>query len=143
MSCTLMSALSLESCLAPLTPAFALAFPFPLPLPLTGATGSGVTVPSALRTPQAGPVGAGRTGGRLHGVWRTRIRGAAVSLRRGVTRAPGGGRWHARLARRWPALRRRHRVLAGRRRLPGGRLPGHRGPVGLVRGCDRPLLAGR
>src|SRR5207237_6441066 len=89
MSCTLMAALSLESCLAPLTPALALAFPFPLPL--TGAMGSGVTVPSALRTPQAGPVGAGRTGG----AWATRLaRSAARSSLAGAGlggSATGGG----------------------------------------------------
>src|SRR2546427_7283905 len=53
--------------------------PFSLPLPLLlgrGAVDGGVAVPSPVRTPHAGPVGAGRTGG----AWATRLaRNAARS----------------------------------------------------------------
>src|SRR3989475_10128616 len=53
--------------------------PFSLPLPLLlgrGAVDGGPTVPSPVRTPRAGPVGAGRTGG----AWATRLaRNAARS----------------------------------------------------------------
>src|SRR2546425_6573803 len=52
-------------------------FSLPLPLPLgPAAVDGGATVPSPVRTPHAGPVGAGRTGG----AWATRLaRNAARS----------------------------------------------------------------
>src|SRR5436305_603121 len=126
MSCTLIAAFSFESRLGPPL-ALGMALPLPLPFPLPGAAGSSVTVPSAVRTPQPGRVGGGG------------VRGG-----RGVRRGAGGGGWDGWLAGGWRAVRGRRRVLDGRRgRLPGGRLPRCRRPVGLVYGCDRPLLGGR
>src|SRR2546429_2847193 len=98
MSFTLIAAASFESRFdfAPFS------LPLPLPLPLgPAAAGGGATLPSPVRTPQLGPLGAGRTGG----AWATRLArkdarssfgaalGASAAAGAGMGAAAGG--WYA------------------------------------------------
>src|SRR2546428_472738 len=142
-------------------------FSWPLPLPLgPAAVGGGATVPSPVRTPHAGPVGAGRPGG----AWATRL--ARNAARSSFAAALGGsgatgagmgtaaGGWDAGLGCRFFGIPMggTEKVGGGRGGAGGGRAgsggglgwpsagftaragEGCRCRIGPVDGGDRPLL---
>src|SRR5439155_1715467 len=112
------------------------AFSLPLPLPLgPAAAGGGATLPSPVRTPHTGALGAGRPGG----AWATRLArsdarsslGAALggSGAAGAGMGTAGGGWYAGIAWRFFGI-----AMGGTEKLgngrggPGGGADCHAGP---------------